>query len=255
MAQTLLEAIQNNLQGQQPQATDETGKLQSLIRAKSGKASGGSAVAEPNLGEQSANNQTAMGLGQVAQQGQVVQAGQQQAQEQVQQADTMGRAQINQARNFDTVQNKLKTNAILSDLERNKGKVSSAQDQARLEQVGFNLRMQNTQYVDNLQREGAKARLDDNIAFSQQLQASVFGDQQAALEKKYGNQSFLNTSDRDFNKVLGNMDLNFAYDLFKNDMSTAKNKKLYGGLGALTTAGIGGYGTATKPTNPDEEEV
>lgn len=253
----LLDTIRtNNPANQQQGVTDETSKLQALLRAKSGKAVGDSGVAASNLGEQSAvagaNQQM---QNQVAPQVQIQQAGQQQQQAQQQQTEKLQTQEIEQQRKFDTIQNKMKTNQMLSDFERSKGTIDLARDKSSLEQLGFQLRLQDKSYLDNLQREGSARRLGDQQDFNQAMAESVLGDNQEVLEKNLGNKSILDADDREFKKSLANMDAADAYKMFKKDQKAAKDRALWSALGAGTQAGgsmagsMGGGASKAPATN------
>lgn len=243
----LLDTIRGNtgaLGSQQQGVTDQSASLQQLLRAKSGKAVGGPDVSSSNLGEQQAVAQTNQQIqGQIAPQAQIQQAGLQQQAAGQQQQQNIATGQIAQQRKFDTMQNRLQTNEILSDLERNRGQIDLAKDQARMEQLGFQLRLQDTKYLDNLQREGARQRLDNDMQFKQELATSVLGDNKQLLEKELGNKSLLDVNARDFNKSMANMDVGTAYDMFKNEMSTARDRQMWSSTGALGSAAVAGYGT------------
>lgn len=241
----LLDTIRQN-SGQLPEqgVTDETQKLQGLLRAKSGKAVGGSAVSASNLGEQQAVAQTGQTLqNQIQPQAQIQAAQQGQQQAATQQAEQIQRTDIAQQRRFNDVQNRMRTESLLNDMERQNKQLSLEKDRASLEQVASGLRLQDKQYIDNLQREGAKQRLDNQMEFNKTLTDQIMGDNQDLLQKRLNNKSVLDASDRDFNKAMANMDINTAWDIFNNDMAAQKQRAIYGAAGALTTAGIGAYGT------------
>src|SRR4029077_4954810 len=125
-----------------------------------------------------------------------------------QQQQNIQTQQVAQQKKFDTMQNRIQTNQILSDLERSKGEVNVQQDQAKMEQLGFQLRLQNQAYLDNLQREGSRQRLNNDLQFKQELSATVLGDNQKLLEQQIGNKSLLDSNTRDFNKSMAQMDVN-----------------------------------------------
>lgn len=240
----LLDAIRQNSQIQPQGQTDETQKLQGLLRAKSGKDVGGGSVAASSLGEQSAVSQANQQLqSQVVPQAQIQQQGleQQQAQ-QNQQAEIQGQ-QIGQQRRANTLQNKVQTEQILNDLERSKGQIDLQSQKAKVDQVAQNLRLSTQQYVDNLQREGSRKRLDNSASFQEELNKSILGDQQDLLQKQLGNRDVLQASDRDFKKAMNNMQLSDARNLFQKNMKQQKQRALYSTIGAATSAGIGAYGT------------
>lgn len=244
----LLDTIKQNSQNlatQQQGMTDETARTQKLLRAKSGRAGGEGDIAASSLGEQSANSLANQQLqNEVAPQAQLQQQGLEQSQAQVQQNEANQKQDISQARRFDDLQTKLKTNQLLSDLERNKGQIDLNRDKSSLDQLAFNLRMQNKSYVDNLQLEGSKSRLDNSNNFSDQLSRSILGDNEQLLNKQLGDQSVLSASNRDFTKAMAQMNIDTAYDYFKADMASAKQGAMIQGVSSLATAGIGAYGNA-----------
>lgn len=209
----LLETIQQNRQkavSEPAQVTDETSKIQTLLKAKSGRAPLSSDTGVSNLGEQAAVAQTNNQLAQAAQQNQIqtqqeniAQAAQQQEQAQQKQA-------VAQARKFDNLQTKAKTQSILSDLEREKGGLDLEKDRARLEQASFLLSMQDKQYTDQLEAIGAKRRFDDELAFKQEMQNIAFKDSQDILKQKLGNADILSASDREFQQALSKMNIQDA---------------------------------------------
>lgn len=256
MANNLLDAIRGNSLPQQQGVTDETSKLQRLLRAKSGRDISGPDVGSSNLGEQQAVAQTNQTLtNQVAPQIDLQRTAQeQQAQTQESEFNTQKQS-IDQARSFNTLESKMKTNSLLSDLERGKGQMDLAREKAATNQLAVNLRFQNTKYVDDLQREGAKNRLNNQLDFEQALTNSILGDNQQLLEKQLGGKSILSADNRDFNGAMARMGLDDAYAMFRSDVKSGKQRALYTGLGNVVTAGVGaagkmsGSGTETAADN------
>lgn len=246
----LLDTIRQNssqLATEQQGVTDETGKLQRLLRAKSGKSVGPSDASPTNLAEQSAVAQTNTTMQQqILPQAQIQQAGIDQASREQSQQLSQQKSEIDQARKFDNIQNKLKTDQLLRDLERDRGNLDLAKDRARLEQATAQMRFQNKQYLDQLQREGQRARLNNQLQFNEALAGDAFGANKELLEKQLGNQSVLRADDRAWKKAAAQMDVNMAYDMFRDDMSAAKERNRYAGIGALATAGVGAYGTLSE---------
>lgn len=249
----LLNIIRGNNQPQQQGMADETGKLQQLLRAKSGKAldtSSGGGIASSSLGEQSAVSQANNQL-----QNQIMPQAQLQSQQQQQQARgaeqqlNQQTQQIGQQRRFDDMRTQLQVDSTLKDLERNKGQIDANQEKANLQQVAQTLRLQNQQYMDNLRREGDRARLNDDISFKQELQKSIFKDNEDLLKKQFGNQSILAANDRDFKKRIGDMELSTAYDAFRSDLANARTAAVAGAISGGAQAGASAYGKR-KPSSP-----
>lgn len=241
MASNLLDTIRQNSQSlqTQPVAEDQTQRIQQLLRAKSGKAVAGGPAATSNLGEQQANVQSAQQLGQVAQQANVAQQGQQVQEATQNQKVEEATQEVGQARQLNTLQNKVKTDQILGDLERSKGEIDVNRQNAALEQVGTNLRLQNSQYIDQLKNEGTRARLQDAASFNDSLAKSIFQDQASVLQEQLGNKSILDATDREYNRLLSKMDVETAYEVFKQDQKTKIEKARWEGFGSVIGMGAG----------------
>lgn len=244
---SLLDAIQRNTQPQQVGEQDETGKLATLLRAKSGKAVSGAAPTS-SLGEQQQNVQTNQQLGQVAQQGQAQQTGLQAANTAQNAEMATQKSAIAQQNRFNTVQNKMDTSRLLDQYAQDKGNLSLAQDKAKAAQVGFNLRMQNQQYVDQLQREGNQARLNNDLNFKTELAKQTFGDNEDLFKKQLAGKSILDMSQQDFGKTLGTMTADQAYQVFHNAMNTDKERAMYTGIGDIVSTGAGAAATVASRT-------
>lgn len=241
----LLDTIRQNSQQLPEQGmTDESSRLQGLLRAKSGKAIEGAPVAASSLGEQQAVTQTNQTIQQQVQPQAAIQGAQQATQQAgIQQQEQQQTAEIKQQRRFDDMRTQLQTQQLLNDLQRDRDTLDMRKDGARLEQLASNLRLQDKQYVDNLQREGQKRRLDNSLQFNEALTQSIFDDNQKLLEKNLDGQSVLNANDREFRKALAQMGADDAYSMFREQQKAAQQQQMWQSLGALTTAGIGAYGT------------
>lgn len=222
----LLETIKQNRQAltQPAGVEDQTQKVQTLLRAKSGKAVGGGDAVTSNLGEQAAVQNTNVMMGQVAGQAQVQQQGDVLAQAQQQQQERLQRQDIDQAKKFDTVQNRLQTQTVLNDLSRNKGALDQDKQQAQLEQAAFLLSMQDKKYTDQLQEIGRRRRLDDEGAFKSEMQDQAFGDSLGLLQSKLGNQDVMSSSDRDFKQAMSSLNVDDALKIA--EMNQASNERM-----------------------------
>ena len=240
---SILDALNQNTAAPQAGMTGDTQKLAGLLRAKSGKAGVGPSLAGSLQQEQAAVAETNQGLQQVNQAANIQAAGQAQQSAGMQQQQNQQMQSIDQSRQFNTKQTEMKTNQILQGLEEGRTKLDTAQFKAGLEQVGQGLRLQNKQYVDNLQREGSRARLDNELQFKEQLQRATFDDNQMLLNKNLKGKSILNANDREFNEGLAQMGVQDAYMFFRDAQKDARTQAQYAGAGALATAGIGAYGS------------
>lgn len=275
---TLFDAIKQNrsqLAGQQAPVTDETSRVQSLLRAKSGKqVAGGGAAAPSNLGEQAAVQQTNQQFGQLAVGQQLQQKAEDQAVAGQQQEAQLQRQEIDQAKRFQTVQNQMKTNQLLNELSRDRATLDLEKDRARLEQTSFLLALQDKKYTDDLQDIAKRRRLDDAAVFQREMEEMAFGDSLDLLKQKLGGQDILAANDRDYRKALSALSIQDAMQVAEMEMAaeekagaldrealksgailaakTANTASMYGGIGKLTEAGIQVYDKYADKESPNK---
>lgn len=244
---TLLDTIRGNLtqQAAQPQVgmADEGEKVRKLLGAKTGKGASqaSSSIAQSNLAEGAAVDQTRQGQEQLAQQGQVqaVQIGQQQAG--LQEQERQGREQVNLQQRANTLQNAVQTDQLLNDLSRDQASLDLDKDSARLEQVAQNLAFQDRKYVDQLQQVGERNRLDDSLAFKKELANAVFKDNIDILSEDIIMKAAAAKDVREFNKIMAQQGLFDMIAVNNANMANAKQRGMYEGLGQVASAGAQAY--------------
>lgn len=253
MANNLLDTIRGNTTGaatQQQGQEDTTQSLQSLLRAKSGRQFGSDSGLSSSLGEQAAVQQTNTTMqNAVLPKAQVQNEMQQQQQNEQTQSNNVIQAETAQSRRGNVQQEQLKTNELLSSLEQGRGRMDAAQYKAGLDQVAQNLRLQNKQYIDTLQREGQKSRLLDDAGFQEAYYTSVFDNKSQLMQIGRTNKTIYNQSDREFQKSLGDMDINYARALFSQQIAGEQQRALYGSIGSGVSAGVGAYGSAAESSD------
>jgi len=254
---TLLDTLKQTMgqTGQPEQVADETGTVKSLLAAKKGIVGPATALGPKGLSvaEVAARAPAQQALAQTAQAAQqqstaISQAAAGQAEEERQRA-----LQIETQRQQNQLQNRIQTESILRNLEQNKAALTEDQRRAGMEKVAGQLRLQNAAYVDNLQREGERARLRDALAFDEQLKRDVADDNIALLKLKLGNQSALDADQRTFQKELAKIDINEALAMARENSRFAQTQATIGGLGSVTTTAISAYG-AYKNQSPAKKE-
>jgi hypothetical protein len=240
----LLDIIRGNTQQttQPQQMTDETQGLAGLLRARSGKAVGPAPVAVSQQQEAGAVAETNQQLQPVRQQAQIQQAGLEQQQASQTSQQMAQEAEVDQTRKFNTIQNQLKTNEILSDLERRRGEIDVNRDIASMEQLGATLRLQNKQYVDNLQREGARARINDGNSFAEEYTRAAFDNGATLSSNDRLNKAIVNQDDREFQKQLAQMGIDDAWGMFRDNQRAAQDQARWGMFTTAIGAGAQGYG-------------
>lgn len=246
----LLDTIRQSTQKQG--MTDETQKLQTLLRAKSGRAVAPSSAATSAVQEQAANDATNSQLQQIDSNAYIANQAQQQQARGIEQQTANTTAQVEQSRRFNDLQSRIETDKLLSDLERNKGQIDMDRDSARVEQVAQGLRLQNKKYIEDLQRESAKARLLDGNEFQLQLQKDIFGENTDLLKEQLGNKEILDLDDREFNRLLTQMGVDDAWRVHQNELDTQRKRALTSFIGQ-TPGLVGGAMSAGGSRAPAQQ--
>lgn len=260
---SLFDTIKQNQSAAASQATagatqaseqNVTGQTQRLLQAKTGKAvAPGSAPRISNVGEQQANAQTALGGQALAQQ---VQQGQQALQTQVAQQG-QGIAQAQQEQTFEAKKQETdylrNEDAILDQYLQGTKKLDLSKDKAKFEQMGFQMRATDQQYMDNLGREAQRAQLDNDLKFKEEMARTVFAEEGDLFQDNMDFRSAMFSDKQDFIEQMSNMDLDYAIQMgtFANQQASANS--MFTGVGQVTSGGIKAYG-AYKNKHPDAEE-
>lgn len=245
---TLLETLKKNLGGvTTPELdVDETGQIQKLLAAKQGIVGPESALGPRGLaiGEVAAKGQTQeqlskLGTAAQMQTTQLTQAARGEEMQQKQQEEA-----LSAQRQEGQLRTRIQTENILRGLEQGRASLSEEQRRQGLEQVASNLRLQDRQYVDNLQREGARARLEDSISFNEALKRSILEDNLSLTQQFYKDKAALDLSDREWSKYLATIDIDSAMQMMRDDARFATEQATIQGLGSLISTGIGIGGQA-----------
>jgi len=122
-----------------------------------------------------------------------------------------------------------------------------SKDKARMEQMGFMLRLGNTQYTDQLQLEGKKARLDNSVSFNENLQRSIFSEEMDLFSNSLEFRNYMYADARDAQKQLADLDIDFAMQVAMADNKAASSQMMWSGIGNMVSAGAS-YAAAMKPS-------
>jgi hypothetical protein len=198
-----------------------------------------------NVGEQLANQQTQLQLQQVAQ---AEQQGQQQVQQQAEQVvkeeQLVQRDMTEQSARFmDQLMNDQL--GVLQQFSKGEKQLNLKKDKARLEQIGFTLRLNNDKYINKLQEEGFRARLDNEAVFEEELARSIFAEELDLFRDNLDFRAMMGASDRDFQEQVASMDLNSAIELANASAQSAASQQMWSGIGTMVSGGVGAYGASS----------
>lgn len=256
---TLLDIVnkkaQVNPQQANPLGPSQTSQLQQLSQATSGKAGGTqSAPRISNVGEQLANQQTQLQLQQVGQQEQQAQVQTEQTARQVVQEDQFAQKEFTEqtARFMDGLMNEQL--GVLQAFSRGEKQLNLKKDKARLEQVGFTLRLNNDKYINKLQEEGFRARLDNDAQFEDELARSIFADELDLFRDNLEFRAAMGADDRQFTEMMAGMDLNSALELANAQSQAAAAQQMWSGIGGVVSGGVAAYSAYDKSKTTETEE-
>lgn len=238
---SLFEQVQKNLaQAAAPQSTmpqgGQTEAIQQLARGASGKAiSGGPRVED--TAERMQLQQA--GLAQKALAGEVALQQEQASQQQraIQEEATLQNTQFDEQAIASKEKSQQQVQSLLNDFVRNQKSLDFNKEKAKMEQLGFHMRLGNDQYVDKLKAEGTKMRLDNEIAFNEALQNSMFSDELDLLKNDLSFRSALSADERQWKEEMANMDLATAQSLADISAMAANSQGYWGGVSGVVSGG------------------
>ena len=245
MARSLLDTIKSNQQNvgqQQPAQPNMQQDLSSIVRAQSGQAAPAqTGPGRSSIMQRAAGQQVAAGMQGVQQQGQLQAAGLGMQQAGQEQAYQQRMADISQKVQFQADEMNRRTTEILNNIERNEKELSQKQKNVAYEQAGFLLGIQNDQYRQELTQAAQLKRLDDGLAFREEMQKAVYGSDMEIFEQALKNAEFLNADERQFKEFLKQMSLDDAYESFSQQMAANARKAMIQGLTGASQAGADYY--------------
>jgi hypothetical protein len=246
---TLLDSLRNQLKA--PQAAPvvgQTEQAQNVLRAKLGQApaTGDSGPRRSVIQEQGAAQTAQTALREGQQQG-ILQAKELEQREERQELETKTQFQsiqdnIEQSRE----QFAMQASNIMNDLRQAGQKLDSQKDTMKLEQLGFMLRFQDKNYVTELENQARLQMLDNDVKFKEAALKSALQDKMSLFQNDQQFRQFANMNRRQFTEALAQMDINYAMQVAEQEMSAAKSKALFSGVGGLMQAGLNYAATAPK---------
>lgn len=229
---------------------EQNESLQNLMRAKSGRSLSTSSTPRASaLGSASAAAQVTDAAKQQASTGAVAAEQVTQAQDQQAVENKAATQQVDDAR-LDTDQKFADQAAsMMQEFKQAGATLDLERDAAKVEQLGFLTRLGSEQYVNQLETEGARARLDDKLAFDLALAHDIFDDEIEVLGQKLNFADMINQDENKWREQLARIDLDTAMAVAAIDAKSANTQAVYTGVGGMVSAGAQG---AEKIANKDK---
>lgn len=213
-------------------ATSETERASTLLRAKSGKATGpGATPRRTNVAEKLQVSEARAQLGK-AQQDKAISdqfMGMREA-EQEQREDLAGK-EIEQQRQALDREASRKTQALIGDLARHGQTMDTQRKNAKIEQLGFLMSLSDEKHINQLQDVAARRRLDNDAQFKLELQRDVFNGYTELFKDNLKFKSMMKADKREFDKQLAQLDFNTALEIMKANIKAANQQAIWTGIG------------------------
>lgn len=257
-----MDAVQNRLKKTTP-AQDlglgATEQVQNIQRASTGKAAGPVGPRASALGERQAAVQSQQALGQIAQQGRLQGLQQQQTAEAQEQAAGIASRQLEQKRQFVRDDANKKMEGLRADYSRALEEGDFARAQAAAEQASFLTRLGNEKYINELQMEGKRARLDNEVDFKKAFKEQQYADTMDLLEDNIEFKKLMAADDREFEEQLAQISAADALKILNARIEAGMKQQMYSGIGSMISGGLAAgvkmAGTSTTDTDTGMEVI
>lgn len=241
---SLLQKIQQNLQAAAAPAgvSGITEESRRLMQAKSGKAVGPSQSAVSNQAELAGLSELNAQLDQQRGAGQMQALQLQEDQDRLEQGEKLARSGMDLQQRATQQQFAQQEATQLQRAGQARSELDFDRQKSQAEQRSHTRAFENKQYLDTLNREGMRRRLDSELQMKKALSKMALGNSEELLRRALGNRELLTLDANEFKKLLAKIDINTARELANNAISDAKTQAAYGAAGGLASAAISGYG-------------
>ncbi|MEM4733287.1 MAG: hypothetical protein QXD70_02030 [Candidatus Bathyarchaeia archaeon] len=233
-----------------PQALQRLASQIQTGKAGTGLAAGDAELS--NIQQQLAEQQTAAAAEQLQQEGtmEAAELGQQQEAAEMQVSQQEFETQERKLNLMQQYQQTLST--MLMEYEQSFAKLDARKQQAKLEQIGFLMRLADDKYITQLQINGRRARLENEYVFKENLQRAIFADELELLANNLMFRQLLNMDNREWKEQMQDIDVEFAIELAMAEAKSASTQAIVSGLGDTISAGAKFYNTMTTPKSDND---
>lgn len=229
----------------------EQEQIQRLAGAQTGKAAApGTAPRLSTIQEQVAAREAGLGAQQLAQQGQLEALRVKQEEDQIQDELGLRLRELDDQRLAQQEYQQQQTQTLLDQFTTGQRQLNLSRDKATMEQVGFQLRLNNSKYIKQLQDYGRRARLDNKIKFQEELQRTIFAEEESMFQSDLLFRSMINAKGREFTSQLAQIDLDFALQIATMENEAASQRMMWQGAASAVSGGLDAYAASQPSTVP-----
>lgn len=133
------------------------------------------------------------------------------------------------------------TTQLLNQFARERGKLDVAKKQAQFEQLGFELRMNNEEYVQKLQQNGARSRLENDANFKEELQRSVFANEMELFNSDLDFQRLMYAEGRELIQALHDLDVEHFRQMGRIETDATAGAAKYSAMSDMVSGGASAW--------------
>lgn len=235
---SLLDKLKENMtQPAQAPQVNQTSRVRDLLAAKSGKAGPGGPK-RVNTAEIAATQATQAASKALQQQGEIGAEQLAQTSADIEQNRQQQLTQQTQTLKEQQSQFDRQSDNILNQFERGQKSLQNSKDIADLEQLGFQARLESEQYVNQIQLEGDRLRLDDDLSFKTQLAKEQWSSDIALFQDKVKMREMIDADNRVFLEEVSKIDINSALELAESEAKQANTESMIQGVSGLASGAI-----------------
>ena len=240
---SLFQQVQSNLQKMAaPQAAGagvlgSTEEVRQISQAATGKLAptGTEGPQRDVQGEMAVVDQVKQGQEAIARDSQLTQLAQQQADQQLQneaqfQDRKLDEEELNKLDYYHQTQER-----ILMEYSTGQRQLDYQKDKAKMEQLGFSMRLSDAKYMDELQKQANIARLSDAARFQEEMTRTVFAEEMELFQDNLSFRALMAADDRKFNEYLATIDAETALRFAESQGKAAAQTGMWTGIGDMVS--------------------
>jgi hypothetical protein len=132
----------------------------------------------------------------------------------------------------------LQTDKMLFDFERDMDRLKEEDRDSKLEDITRNMRLTNKKYIDTIEMEAKKQRLQDGTNRREAIMRAIAADNMAISKNDRAARALMGASEREFMEEIANMDLAYAMDMGKAAMTQSNTQAKYQGIGGMMSGAM-----------------
>ena len=239
---SFMDVIQQNQQSTTGAGQSFTQQATQMQQALTGKSIAPASIQKSNIAEQTATDQAKTGMKQELTKAQGVQQEADLQTASIAQKDRENDAQYQRKRYALVSDSQHKLDEIYSQITQNYSELDQKRQASALQQIEFYTNLTDQKYMDQIQVEGDKRRLDDNAQMKEALMYATFSDNISLLKQNEDFQAAFNADDRSYNLYLAGIRPEFAIGLAVQEYKNQQSAKAIEGAGVAIASSAKGIG-------------